>query len=118
LKLEVKTLPDPVCEPCMAGKMHANPFPSSEWHASCPIKLMHTDVHQLPYRTFTVHHYWAMFIDDYSWYHFVLPMHTKFDLFAAFKEFKAYAENQSEWRIKTLRDNKGGEYMSQAMLDF
>jgi transposase InsO family protein len=45
-------------------------------------------------------------------------MRAKSDLFAAFKEFKAYAENQSEWRIKMLRDDKGGEYMSQAMLDF
>jgi hypothetical protein len=21
--------PDPICEPCLAGKMHANPFPSN-----------------------------------------------------------------------------------------
>jgi len=34
--------------------------------------------------------------------------------FEAFKQFKAYAENQSERKIKTLR----GEYMSKAFLDF
>ncbi|KAF8833328.1 hypothetical protein BDN67DRAFT_1017685 [Paxillus ammoniavirescens] len=50
----------------------------------------------LSYRTFTGYCYWATFIDDYSWYRFVLPMHAKSDLFPAFKEFKAYAENQSE----------------------
>ncbi|KAF8837030.1 hypothetical protein BDN67DRAFT_883522, partial [Paxillus ammoniavirescens] len=44
LKLEVKTPPDPVCALCLAGKMHANPFPSSEWHASRPLELVHTDM--------------------------------------------------------------------------
>jgi len=46
MKLDLTTLPDPVCEPCLAGKMHANPFPSSEWCAR-PLELMHTDVHML-----------------------------------------------------------------------
>jgi hypothetical protein len=37
-----------------------------------------------------------------------------------FKQFtgKAYAENQSERKIKILRDDKGGEYMSNAFLNF
>ena len=32
--------------------------------------------------------------------------------------FKAFAENQSERKIKILHDDKGGEYMSNAFLDF
>ena len=47
MKLDLRTPPHPVCEPCLAGKVHANPFPSSEWHASRPLELMHTDVHML-----------------------------------------------------------------------
>jgi len=35
-----------------------------------------------------------------------------------FKQFKAYAENQTEHKLKMLHDDKGGEYMSNAMLDF
>jgi len=34
------------------------------------------------------------------------------------KQFKAYAENQSGHKIKILRDNKGGEYMSNAFSKF
>ena len=30
LTLESSAKPDPICKPCLAGKMHANPFPSSE----------------------------------------------------------------------------------------
>jgi len=38
MQLDVKTAPDPLCEPCLAGKMHANPFPSTSWHASRPLE--------------------------------------------------------------------------------
>ena len=48
----------------------------------------------------------------------MLPIRAKSDVFAAFKQFKAFAENQTERKIKTLRDDKGGEYMSNAMLEF
>ncbi|KAG2076112.1 hypothetical protein BDR04DRAFT_991351, partial [Suillus decipiens] len=64
LRLDSRASPDPICEPCLAGKMHANPFASSEWRASRPLELVHTDVHQLPYRTFSSYRYWVTFIDD------------------------------------------------------
>ena len=48
----------------------------------------------------------------------MLPICAKSDVFAAFKQFKVFAENQTERKIKTLRDDKGGEYMSNAMLEF
>ncbi|KAI9568690.1 hypothetical protein HD554DRAFT_1992931, partial [Boletus coccyginus] len=64
LDLDVKTPPYPVCEPCLAGRMNANPFPSTEWRASRPLELVHTDVHEVPYRTFTGCRYWVTFIDD------------------------------------------------------
>jgi len=34
MTLDSSVAPDPICEPCLAGKMHANPFPPSEWRAS------------------------------------------------------------------------------------
>jgi len=74
IKLDVRTPPNPVCESCLAGKMHANPFPSFEWHTSRLLELVHTNVHEVSYRTSTSCHYWVTFIDDYSRYHFVLPI--------------------------------------------
>ena len=68
--------------------------------------------YQVPYPSFFGFRYWVTFIDDYSRYRFVLPIKAKSDVFEAFKQFKAYAENQSERKIKILRDDKGGEYMS------
>ena len=118
MKLNTKSLPEPICEPCLAGKMCANPFPSSTSHSTCPLEVVHSDVHQVPYPTFSGYHYWVTFIDDYSRFRFVLPICTKLDVFNAFKQFKAFAENQCEQKIKTLHDDKGGEYMSNAMLKF
>ena len=118
MQLDVKTAPDPICEPCLAGKMHTNLFPSSSWRTSRPLEPVHSDVHKVPYRSFSGFRYWVTFIDDYSRYHFVLPIRAKSDVFAAFKQFKVFAENQTERKIKTLRDDKGGEYMSNAMLEF
>ena len=96
--------------------MHANPFPSSSWHASRPLELVHSEVHEVPYRSFAGFRYWVTFIDDYLRYRFVMFIHAKSHVFAAFKEFKVFAGNQTERKIKTLSDDKGGEYMSNAML--
>jgi len=37
--------PDIVCEPCLAGKMHSNPFPSSPLRSTKPLELVHSDLH-------------------------------------------------------------------------
>ena len=44
MHLDSKSAPDPICEPCLAGKMHSNPFPSSQWRATRPLELVHSDV--------------------------------------------------------------------------
>ena len=36
----------------------------------------------------------------------------KSETFATFKQFKAWAENDTGAKLGTLRDDKGGEYMS------
>ena len=46
LVLDSKAEPDPICEPCLVGKMHANPFPSSEHCAIC-VNIDSPGVHQI-----------------------------------------------------------------------
>jgi len=102
MQLDIKMAPDPLCEPCLAGKMHANPFPSSLWHASRPQELVHFNVHAVPYPLVSGYCYWMTFINDYSRYCFMLPIKAKSDVFDTFKQFKSFAANQTERRIKTL----------------
>jgi len=107
-----KDKPDPVCEPCLAGKMHANPFPSSTHHAKRPLELIHTDVHgPISVQSPSGFRYWSTFIDDHTDFWAVMPMQKKSDTFSSFKRYKAYAENKLEKHIVALQDDKGGEYM-------
>ena len=57
--------------------------------------------------------YFVTFIDDYSKYGYVYLMKYKSETFEKFKEFKAEVEKQLGKSIKTLRSDRGGEYLSQ-----
>ena len=48
----------------------------------------------------------------------MLPIPAKSDVFNAFKQFKAFAENQTKRKIKPPQDDKEGEGMSNARLAF
>ena len=88
--------------------MHANPFMTSQNHTSCPLELVHSDVHQVLYQTFSGYQYWVTFIDNYSRYQFVIPIRAKSDVFDAFKQFKAFAENQTEHASKLCETTRKG----------
>ena len=45
-------------------------------------------------------------------------MKNKSESFKKFKEFKAKVENQTRKSIKTLRSNRGGEYLSTEFIEF
>jgi hypothetical protein len=54
--------------------------------------------------------YYVSFIDDFlrnTWIYF---LRKKSKVFDRFKEFKALVENQTEKRIKVLREDNGGEF--------
>ena len=55
--------------------------------------------------------YFLTFIDDYSRYGYLYLMHHKYETFEKFKEFKAEVENQIGKSIKSLRSDRGGEYL-------
>ena len=119
IKLNSFATPDPICEPCLAGKLHANPFPLSSSHASRPLELVHSDVHgPISVQTHSGFRYWVLFIDDYTRLWAVYLMRFKSQTFACFKQFKAYAENHFRAKLGTLREDKGGEYMSKEFEEF
>ena len=118
LVLDSKAEPDPICEPCLAGKMHANPFPSSEHRATEVLELIHSDVHQIGVTSYGSYKYWVSFINDCSRFKVLYPMKKKSETFSCFKRFKAWAENLTGKKIKRFRDDKGGEYMSKEFQNF
>ena len=112
-KLNSRANPDLVCEACKAGKMHADPFPISHSKTSIPLQLVHSDLHgPLKVSTHQGYRYWVSFIDDFSHFKATYLLKHKSETLNAFKQFKAWAENVTSQRLGTLRDDKGGEYMS------
>jgi len=104
--------PDTVCEPCLAGKMRSNPFPSPPSRSTKPLELVHSDLHgPLPVPTREGYRYWITFIEDATLYRSGMKLKRKSNAFDAFKMFKSFAENQLDAKIKALQDDKGGEYM-------
>jgi transposase InsO family protein len=103
--------PDPVCEPCLAGKMHADPFPSTGTKTRGVLDLVHADLVQMPVRTHSGYRYFVGFHDDCSSFHRVYLLRAKSDTFAAFKQFKAWAENITGRKIKSFQEDKGGEFI-------
>ena len=62
--------------------------------------------------------YFKTFIDDYSRYGYLYLMRYKSEAFKRFKEFRNEVEKQHGRSIKSLRSDRGGEYLSQAFLDY
>jgi transposase InsO family protein len=56
--------------------------------------------------------YFITFTDDLSRYGYVYLMKQKSESFEKFKEFKNEVENQLNKKIKALRSDRGGEYLS------
>ena len=62
--------------------------------------------------------YFITFIDHDSRYGYLYLMRYKSEAFEKFKEFRNEVEKQLGRSIKSLRSYRGGEYLSQAFLDY
>jgi hypothetical protein len=102
----------PVCPACMDGKQTRDPFPLTASHCSVPLELVHSDLHGPLLATANGYKYWISFTDDASCYQRCWLLHKKSEAFSAFKQYNAWVEKQTGKALKALRDDKGGEYMS------
>jgi hypothetical protein len=105
---------NPICEPCLAGKLNVAPFPSTGHCSAVPLELIHSDLKEFKVFTRKGWTYRVLFIDDHTGFKCAMHVKRKSDTFNAFKVFKAYAENHFGCKIKALQEDKGGEYMSTA----
>jgi hypothetical protein len=77
------------------------------------LELVHTDVCGLMSTTARGgFQYFITFIDDFSRYGYVYLIKHKSKTFEKFKEFQNEVENQRGKKIKALRSDCGGEYLS------
>jgi transposase InsO family protein len=122
----VKDLPriskpqDSVCKPCQVGKLTRTQFKSkSSTSTEKPLQLVHMDLCGPSRQEGTgKENYFMLIIDDYSRLTWVSFLKEKAEAFEKFKIFKALTENQTGNRLKVVRSDRGGEFMSSDFKEF
>ncbi|KAL0411234.1 UNVERIFIED_CONTAM: Transposon Ty2-GR1 Gag-Pol polyprotein [Sesamum latifolium] len=99
--------------------MTKKPFVGQSAIANDLLDLVHTDVCgplSIPSRGgFS---YFITFTNDHSRYDYVYLMRYKSEAFGRFKEYRLEVENQTNRKIKALRSDRGGEYLSGEFIDY
>nr|GEY52679.1 retrotransposon protein, putative, Ty1-copia subclass [Tanacetum cinerariifolium] len=106
------------CVSCMSKKMARKPYTHEVERAKDLLGLIHTDVCR-PFKIMSRQGacYFVTFTDDFSRYGYVYLLKHKHEVFETFKVIQKEVENQLGKTIKSLRSDRGGEYMSQEFLD-
>ena len=105
------------CLTCSKCKITKKPFKTVE-RTSTLLELIHTDICEMDCLSRHGKRYFITFIDDYSRYTYVFPLRTKDEAFESFKTYKAEVENKLSLKIKSIRSDRGGEYLKSDFIDF
>src|SRR5438270_549399 len=102
----------PTCESCLAGKATRKSFGKAR-RASAPLDLIHSDIcGPMSARNRTNTPYFITFIDDYSRYGHIYLISHKSEALKCFETYLNEVENKLERKVKTLRTDRGREYLS------
>ena len=99
--------------------MKKSPFSRNGESATELLNLIHSDVYgSMSSPTRGGFQYFVTFIDDFSRYGYVYWMEHKIETFELFNIIKNEVQNQLGKNNKTLRSDRGGEYLSQEFIDY
>lgn len=123
-KCSISSTPDvesSVCQACLQGKFHKLPFFEFISRSHSPFALAHSDVWgPSPYPFVGAFKYYVLFCDDFTKYTWILFFHSeiKVILFSCFQSLCAFVQNQFSTSIKTLRSDRGSEYVNHKFKKF
>ena len=101
------------CIGCQQGKQPRLPIPKkSESRASELLGLVHTDLAGPFSPSWAGKRYYVTFVDDASRFTRVYFIKQKSEAFEKFKDFQHETERQTGLKVKILRSDNGGEYVS------
>ncbi|KAL0405848.1 UNVERIFIED_CONTAM: Transposon Ty2-GR1 Gag-Pol polyprotein [Sesamum latifolium] len=99
--------------------MTKKPFVGQSAIANDLLDLVHIDVcGLLSISAIGEFSYFITFTNDRSRYGYVYLMRYKSEAFGRFKEYRLEVENQTNCKIKSLRSDRGGEYLSGEFTDY
>lgn len=102
------------CEACIHGKLARFPFPTGRsWRAKQKWQLIHADVcGPMQNESHGGKRYFLLFVDDLTRMCWIHLLRNKFEVFGCFKKFIALVERQTDLKVKVLRTDRGGEFLS------
>lgn len=106
------------CRVCPLGKQSRLPFSKNGSRAKELLEIVHSDVcGPMNKLSLGSRKYFITFIDDFSRKIFIyfLATKTESEVQEKFLEFKAFAENKTGKKIKTLRTDNGKEYTNHTL---
>jgi histone deacetylase 1/2 len=95
---------------CPLGKQTKFPFYSSLSHTFMPFDTVHSDLWTSPVLSSEGHRYYVLFLDDYTNFLWIFPIHTKSQVYSIFLQFRTHNETQFERKIKYFQCDNGKEY--------
>ncbi|KAJ3474391.1 hypothetical protein NLI96_g12482 [Meripilus lineatus] len=119
IKLDLTSTPS-FCTGCTQGKQTRESFPKerSSERAKAYGDLIHTDVWgPAPTESLGRKSYYVTFTDDHSRETTCFLMRNKSETLEKYKVFEARLETQKGRRVKELRSDRGGEYLSKEFGD-
>ncbi|KAM1003727.1 hypothetical protein ACFX2C_004014 [Malus domestica] len=109
-----------VYDGCQFGKQHRDWFPKEKaWRASNHLELVHTDLcGPMQNESIDGNKYFMLLVDDCTRMSWVYFLRQKSEALTCFKKFRAMVELQSGFKVKCLRSDKGGEFVSNEFNQF
>lgn len=107
------------CEPCILGKHHRLPFSErKEKETECGA-IIHADVcGPIEVKSYGGASYFLLLKDDYSHYRMAYFLKKKSDVAGKIVEFIKATHQQTNFRVKTVRFDNGGEFVNDALTQF
>jgi transposase InsO family protein len=107
-------VPSEVCEECVQAKQPKSSFSKdAERRTKDLLEVVYSDVcGPLQVNSLGGNKYFVTFIDNHSRKLWTYLINKKSEVLEVFKRFKSLVERQSGFKIKVLRTDGGGEYMS------
>ena len=105
-----KTKSSTLCHACQLGKHVRHPFMHSTSIVANTFDIVHSDVWTSPIPSVSGFKYYVMFLDHFSHFLWVYPLHKKSDAFSKFLQFRAYVKTQFNKEIKSFQCDHGGEF--------
>ena len=104
-----------VCEPCVLAKQQRKPFFASQSTATEPLECVHTDIcGPITPATIKGERYFATFSDEATTLSITHLLKRKSDMESVLPKVLRLLETQIGKKVKAIRSDRGGEYISAA----